>query len=509
MVIVNVIFAVAVSYRLFLAFQQSGYKTLKLLQYNNKTLKFGFISLLIAFLGFILDINYPNKNFYYIVGAIILIFELFHIVIIYKTIYIKPLAYTKRLTRLLIVYIIIIISFNMLYFSRVRMLIFGVYILLPIFVKLSYFICYPLDYAINHKHILRAKTILDRDNLLKIGITGSYGKTTIKNILEQILSYDYNVVATPHSYNTPLGIAKSTDKVDIDTQIFIAEMGARHRGDIKELCDIVQPEIAIITGINSQHQETFKSIENTCNTKYELIENLRGRKLAIFNGDNEYTSQMASNTKGIKSIVVGSDEVDGIVKNIKTSTTGTQFELLYNNTSIRLSTRLLGRHNSLNIAICGVIALELDMDIIDIVKAVANLKPIEHRLQLINGARGITIIDDSYNCNPDGAIAALEVLQDFNSRKIIITPGMVELGEMSCQENKKLGERIAKVCDVVILIRCEMTKYIIEGLGKVNMNNVHQFNSLREATTNFSKLLKSGDTLLILNDLPDSIGGLL
>lgn len=506
MLLINCLLSIACSYRLLLSYQQSGYKSLCLGYYNYSALSLGIFIAIITVMSFLADLIYEITSIYYINGSIVLVLLVIYMYYIFKSPFKKPLVFTKRLLRLVAVTVVLIILMQLIYFTKARNLVWLTFSILPLFIILADRVLMPLEKTINYRYLNNARLSLDRSGLIKIGITGSYGKTTIKNILRDILSRRYNVVATPSSFNTPLGIARATNQIDHDTEIFIAEMGARRRGDIKELTDIVKPTIGIVSGVNNQHLETFKTIETTMQTKYELIENLTGDKFAVVNSDNQYTLKMS--LKGIPCTKVGfNKESDYVIDNIITSTYGTSFDLLYSNKKIELSTRLLGRHNALNIALCIPVALYLNVSAEDIKNAVYNLKPVSHRLELIQGARGITIIDDTYNSNPDGAKAALGVLEEFKGRKVIVTPGLIELGKVSRDENIKLGEEIGKICDLVILIESAQTEYILKGLGDYNKSKILTYKSLKDATVEFSKILQDNDVMLMLNDLPDSVGG--
>lgn len=506
MIILNAIISLVCTYRLLLSLQQSNYKTLAINGYNNSSLTFGLISMILAVVAMSIDLFLRAIIIFYTFGAMVLLLMVIQIYYIFRERYKKPLVFTYRLIRLIITLSIIIIAYQLLYFTEFRCLIWGIYLLLPLFIRLALLILSPIEKLNNRKYIKQAEQRLLRSKAIKIGITGSFGKTTVKNILAEILMRKYKVVVTPSSFNTPLGIARASQNITDNTEIFIAEMGARHKGDIAELAKIVRPEIGIVTGVNNQHMETFKNIDITASTKYELIEGLEGMKYAIVNSDNPYT--LAMSEKGIPCELAGEAEIaDYRIANIRISTYGTTFDLLYRDTTISLSTRLLGSHNAINIALCVGVAIKLGVDINDIKAAVYDLKPVAHRLELIQGTRGITIIDDTYNSNPDGAAAALRVLEAFQGRKVIVTPGLVELGDMSKEENINLGRRIADICDLIILIKSKQTAYIREGLGKLDQDKILEYKSLKEATIDFGKVLRNNDILLLLNDLPDSIGG--
>ncbi len=373
------------------------------------------------------------------------------------------------------------------------------------------YIAKPMEERINKKYYIQASEKIKKMNINSVGITGSYGKTSTKFITETILKEKYKVLKTPESYNTPMGISKIiNNELTDDYDVFIAELGATKTGDIDEVAKLTNPKIGIITSIGPCHLETFKSIDNIMRTKYELIENLPDDGIAIFNYDNEYVKRLADKTFKEK-LLYGIDNIedtDVFATNIHVDSLGSSFSLCIKSLGvIECRTKLLGKHNILNIlggaAIASVLGLSLD----EIKRGISNLETVEHRLQLIDNRLGILVIDDAFNSNPDGAKAALDVLNSFTDRrKIIVTPGMVELGDIEETENFKFGEQIASVCDIAILVGKKRTLPIYQGMKKHNFNedNLYVVNSLNEATEILKTLTKVNDVVLFENDLPDT-----
>jgi len=373
------------------------------------------------------------------------------------------------------------------------------------------YIAKPMEERINKKYYIQASEKIKKMNINSVGITGSYGKTSTKFITETILKEKYKVLKTPESYNTPMGISKIiNNELTDDYDVFIAELGATKTGDIDEVAKLTNPKIGIITSIGPCHLETFKSIDNIMRTKYELIENLPDDGIAIFNYDNEYVKRLADKTFKEK-LLYGIDNIedtDVFATNIHVDSLGSSFSLCIKSLGvIECRTKLLGKHNILNIlggaAIASVLGLSLD----EIKRGISNLETVEHRLQLIDNGLGILVIDDAFNSNPDGAKAALDVLNSFTDRrKIIVTPGMVELGDIEETENFKFGEQIASVCDIAILVGKKRTLPIYQGMKKHNFNedNLYVVNSLNEATELIKNITKINDVILFENDLPDT-----
>jgi UDP-N-acetylmuramoyl-tripeptide--D-alanyl-D-alanine ligase len=374
-------------------------------------------------------------------------------------------------------------------------------------VLLAYYITKPLENAINKQFVLKAsKTLAEKQNLIKIAVTGSYGKTTVKEVLKQMLSVKYKTYATPESYNTPLGIAKSINNLTSDVEVFIAEMGARHVGDIKELALIVNPNIAVITGVTGQHLETFLTINNVKKTKYELIENMQGGK-AYFSSDNSYAYEMYKECP-FEKYIAGLDVTYNPVvyaTDVEVTESGTNFTINYCNKKIACKTGLLGKHNVSDICLAASVALGLGVSLSQIAEVVCNVKPIKHRLELTVNDAGVKILDDGYNANPDGVNRALEVLKVFSGKKVVVTPGIVELGIYESERNYEFGANMATVANEVILVGRGSALKIREGLisAEFSTDNVYMVKDLEGAKEKLQEIVTSGDTVLFINDLPD------
>ncbi|TWH82609.1 Mur ligase family protein [Sedimentibacter saalensis] len=438
----------------------------------------------------------------------------------------KPLVFTSRAKRLygismglvaadfLIVLLLVKVFLKDVtdYFPLWAGILSVVYYFCSYYMAGAIYIANPIEKNINQKYYTVASNkIKNMKNVKSIGITGSYGKTSTKFFSATILSEKYKVLNTPESYNTPMGISKIINNdLDENFDIFIAELGATKVGDIDEVAKLTNPEIGIITSIGPCHLETFKSIDNIMRTKYELIENLPDDGVAIFNYDNEYVKKLADKTfkekilYGIENI----EDTDVFATDIKVSSKGSTFSLCINGLgTIECETRLLGAHNIHNILAGAAIAKVMGLTLQEIKMGISKIESVEHRLQLINPGTGVIVIDDAFNSNPDGAKAALDVLDSFkDNRKIIVTPGMVELGEIEEEENEKFGENIAKVCDIAILVGKKRTTPIYNGLKRKTFNedNLYVVNSLDEASELMKTLTKVGDVVLFENDLPDT-----
>ena len=445
----------------------------------------------------------------------------------------KPLVFTKRAKRLNVVNILVNLSFIVLlvilfalifrdkpiYVSImglvfILILFFLIYLLQAYTVLFSNIVIRPIEEKINKSFYDMAKSKIEkREDLKVIGITGSYGKTSTKFIIGTILGEKFKVLNTPESYNTPMGLSKTiNNELKDEHEVFIAELGARNIGDIKEVSELVCPEIGVITSIGPSHLETFKSIDNIIETKFELIEELPPNGIAIYNGDDQYIKKRHEETFKEK-ILYGIEDVENLdiyAKDVEVSKMGSSFTIVdKEGVPIRCSTKLLGKHNIYNILAGVSVARTLGLTPEEIKNGIEKIEPIAHRLNIIDPGTGIIIIDDAFNSNPRGAKAALEVISEFKEgRKIIVTPGMVELGTMEETANREFGEDIGRKCDYAILIGKNRTKPIYEGLMNVhfNENNIFIVESLEEATQCIQKIAKSKDVILFENDLPDNYG---
>lgn len=380
-----------------------------------------------------------------------------------------------------------------------------------LFLLLALILIKPLEVLAKFYLVERTRRkIASMPNLKLVGITGSAGKTSTKEFLATILAQRFKVVKTPQSYNTPLGLAKTISEMPSDTQVFIAEMGAYRQGDIKKLARIAKPQIGILTFINDQHLATFGSLTNIIKGKYELIESLPKSGTAIFNNDNRYCAGLARKTRGLRVIRYSTDDkkVEVFASEIKLASEDTTFSLNFQGKkSIKVSTSLLGRHNVSNLLAASAAAMVMGLSPQEIKKGITSIIPPLHRLQVVSRNHSITVIDDSYNANPDGVMAALKVLRLFdNQRKILVTSGMVELGKNEKWHHLKLGRAAAKVADWVILVGQKRGEWIREGLEKSSFpqSRAVVVNDLAEAQEYLAKILIPPCVVLFQNDLPDS-----
>ena len=418
------------------------------------------------------------------------------------------LVFTKRLKRMLFCHFFLIFVLFLLIFYLIKNvyielgLIFSGVILLPFLIVLSHFLILPFEEFLKKRYIKKAKKKLENMPCKTIAITGSFGKTSTKNILLEILARKFKVCATPKSYNTPMGICRTilNDLSPLD-DFFVVEMGARHRGDIAFLCDLVGVDYGILTPVGLCHIETFKNLSNVEKTKFELCENVKN--FVVINGQSASSMKLFEKCDK-KKYLIGKENSFAYATCERCMGGRSTFQLNIDGKSVSVSTNLLGRANIDNIVLASSVAYLLGVNLMDIKSGIEKLTPVPHRLELIKGFA--TIIDDSYNSNFDGFCEALSVLNSFAGEKILVTPGMVELGEEQEKLNRLVAKKIAKVCDVVVVMNKVNKKALREGLQEAgfNMKNVFYANSRKEQKEILKKIVGKNSVILLENDLPDN-----
>ena len=435
----------------------------------------------------------------------------------FRTTYKKPIVYTMRVKRLIVsaaLLTIAAVAVAEIFAPQIAMPIALTLLILPIVMLTANLVNKPLEAAISRWYYNDAKRILrSMPQLTIIGVTGSFGKTSTKHYLYRILSEKYNVLMTPGNFNTTLGVIRTVrEHLKPHHQIFIVEMGAKQVGDIKEICDLVHPTIGIVTAVGEMHLETFHTQENILRTKFELIDALPADGLGVVNLDSE---PIASRTMNHKCRVLGyaidNTSADYLAQEIDYAASDTSFAI---KTADALregyTTHLAGRGNILNLLAAVAVADHLQVSESMQKRAMRQIEQIEHRLSVRRTAGGITIIDDAYNSNPTGAKMALEVLRNFRrmegGRRIVVTPGFVELGERQAELNRELGREIASACDIAIVVNKTNREAISSGIlgQEFNKNNLIEVDSFADASARLASMMRAGDVILYENDLPDS-----
>ena len=426
---------------------------------------------------------------------------------------IKRLAVTARVTRLYatagILLAVVCILTALLAASRAPvMALCLLWLCTPALALLSNLINHPVERMVARYYINDAKKVLAGHPGLKIiGVTGSYGKTSTKYILGRMLSERYNVLITPGSYNTPMGVVRTVrEQLSATHEVFVCEMGAKQVGDIQEICDICHPDMGVITSVGPQHLNTFGSMENIVRTKFELADAVLAAGGRVFlNIENDWIRQKGQEMPCVRYGLRPGADVWADEASFDRS--GSSFTIHAGERSIPVHTRLLGAHAVLNITAAAAVAIELGLTDTEIKVAVSQLTPVAHRLEMKSFVNHSILIDDAYNSNPEGCLAAVDVLGSFEGmRKVIVTPGLVELGDKEYECNHALGAAAAKVCDEIILVGEQRSAPLADGAKSAGCppEKLVVVKSFQEALARLKASATHDTVVLIENDLPDN-----
>ncbi len=433
----------------------------------------------------------------------------------------KPLVMTARAKRILTTDIVLVIA--ILAAASALVMAIDPYLLMMMALACFCF-SHSLTMAANYilkpveNHINRgfynaaAERLSSMPELKIVGITGSYGKTSTKHYLHRILSEHFDVCMTPGSFNTTLGVVRTINEyLKPYNQVFIVEMGAKQHGDIKEICDLVHPDMGIVTAVGPQHLESFGTINDVADTKFELVDSLTGKAdaVAVINNDfDPIKERVVTNVPVVRYAINDDDSVDFHAENITYSSRGTTFDIVAKDGfRLTLSTHLVGECNISNLIASVIIAKRLGVPDDKIKYAVQRIEQVEHRLNMKTTPGGLTIIDDAFNSNPTGSKMALDVLAGMTSgRRIIITPGMIELGEQQEELNRQFGFKIASSADLALIVGQYNRQAITDGLKDAGKEEGFYllFDSFAQAQAYLNTIAKAGDTVLYENDLPDT-----
>lgn len=521
-IIVAILYLICEFKRVLMMLQQNSYRNERYMKWlrvsGDSTSMLRIVSLAVLLIAMISHV--PD-----IVGiSLVLVVSLFGAIKLLRAKYKKPLVCTKRVWRLvfalaLLELIIIGVVLAVAIYAQldidsclyiVMLYIFASIECSHIFIIVANTILSPIEKAINKGYYNDAARILSSiPNLKIIGVTGSYGKTSTKHYLHRILSEKYDVLMTPGSYNTTLGVVRTIrELLKPYNEVFIVEMGAKQQGDIKEICDLVHPSMGIVTAVGEQHLESFKSIENVQSTKFELIDSLPSDGLAVVNDDFPFVAnRKVDNVNCVRYAVNEVENASFVAKDIIYDETGTTFTVVGPEIELTLHTRLVGECNISNLIAAVIIALQLNVPKEKIKYAVEKIEQVEHRLNLKRTPAGYTIIDDAFNSNPTGSHMAMDVLSRMNKgKRIVITPGMIELGDKQFEHNESLGRKIADCADVAIIVGEYNKEALLSGInsGEILKDNVHAVPSFNDAQQLLMSIIKPGDTVLYENDLPDT-----
>lgn len=446
-----------------------------------------------------------------------------------------PLKLTKRIVRLIIIYLVLLVAcfiVKVKYLNGLACVNFSVFnvVLCVIVTLIAITISYIIELIIKKHYVnIAVKKLKKYPNIIKIGIVGSYAKTSVKNILSQILSRSYNVVATPKSYNTLLGIVKTIrELVDNKTEVLILEIGADKNNDIKNILKIFDINIGVLTGITNQHLEKFKTLENLIKTKLYICDYINSKNGQLFLNafdsviidnysniiDNNYEN-INNNTIVTDSNIYNSNIINKLkncikfnkflVNNIKYENKIVKFDINVNQNSYSFETNLLGKHSLINISLCIAVALYLNVPVNKISSALKHLKQTPHRMEIKKLTMGATLIDNSFNSNSVGFKYSLELLNSFDGKnKIVITPGLVELGSEQSIVNYNLGKSVGEYGFDLIICNYVNRDDIEAGYRSVNDKDIVCYDNFSSDLVSYLNTLDETYCILIENDLPSN-----
>lgn len=414
--------------------------------------------------------------------------------------------FTKRFTRIFVVGFLFFFAINACVFylaKRFGLLAYALPItaisvtLIPISLIFGAAINYPYD-RIKYLLTIRGakKKLSENKNLKVIFVTGSFGKTTTKRYLYELLKGDYKTVATPKSFNTPIGICLSVKDINADTQIFIAEAGARRVGDIKTLCKIVRPDISVVTGIAPQHIETFGAIENIIAEKEEAVKNLKVGGFAVISGETVGGKTIYERAKSDKISVGSGETADVKFRNVKFSAYGSSFDIMCGEKTLEITAPFVGIHNVVDFTLAAAVAIKLGVRAEKIENVAKTLTPPKHRFSVSVSGNGVTIIDDGYNANIEGIKSGAESLKYFGGKKFAVFSGIVEGGTKSYELNSEAGRVLSENCDRLIAVG----RLADEILSCAKGERIEDLDGAKEI---LKKEVRRGDTVAFFSDLPD------
>lgn len=382
---------------------------------------------------------------------------------------------------------------------------FCVFVAFPIFIILADIVITPFVLIEKKRIIQETKELIKKykaKGLIVIGITGSFGKTTMKNILASTLKQEYKIILLPGNINTDIGLSQYLLKnkdIFLNAEILIVEMGAYKIGDIKKICDIVHPDYSIITSIGQAHLERFGSFKNIVSAKFEIA-NATEKKVFLNICDDNVKKYADSNIDHVDIVrVCGSIDAQNIkrLNNFK--------GILFKYKNVKFQIKLIADY-AVDFSIIAIeIGKEIGANIQKMSQGLKKLDFVPHRLQVIRNKKlNRTIIDDSYNGNYLGFIIGLNILKKAKGRKIVLTPGIVELGMKSRIAHTKLAKKYAESIDFILLIKNKNTKYIQKEFYRIGFNSYEMYNSAIDAHKDLANILRAGDTIIFQNDLTDN-----
>ena len=466
----NILFVLALGYYFMTNMQWYSYKIERVLFHHTKPL-WHLIYFIVPLLAYFFVSKYSDFSIVVTLAYIAMIY-------MWRKEQDKPLVFTGRIKRFFgaLIFLTLFAIFLKYKFKLDVMM-----VLIPLF--LAYLASATMEKILFRGFQMKAEKKLETmTNMVVIGVTASYGKTSIKNYIAHLLSAKYNVYATPRSVNTFGGVLKDiNDDLPEDTEVYVVEMGARGAGDILEITEFVNPHLAVVGKIGPAHIEYFKNLENIRNTKMEILSSNRLKEAWVHD---------SAKLQPIKHVHSFGRELSGI----KATLDGLDFEM----DKEQYHANILGSFNAMNLGLAIKVAQALDVTVEGIKKQLNSLEPTAHRLQRMD-AGGKVIIDDSFNGNIDGMLEGFNLASTYEGRKVVITPGLVEVDD---EFNVQVAQRADEVFDVVVLtgdLNYEIFK------KHVNADKLVKLESKDKMQEMLIEHTKVGDLILFANDAPSFI----
>ncbi|HSR73996.1 MAG TPA: UDP-N-acetylmuramoyl-tripeptide--D-alanyl-D-alanine ligase [Sulfurovum sp.] len=484
MILINSIFyalfILAIGYYFITNLQWYSYRLNRVLFHHTKTW-WHFVYFLVPFALYAFVDGMSEYGFVVVIAYLALLFQ-------WYTGLDKPLVFTGRVKRFFAALILFSLFISVVFKHSA--------VVLPLF--LAYFVSHFIEKMLFHGFKVKAQEKIESmEDLTVVGITASYGKTSIKNYIEHLLKAKYRTYATPRSVNTLGGIMKDiNDDLPSDTEVYVVEMGARGEGDIGEISTFVNPHYVVVGKLGPAHIEYFKTMENIRNTKMEILRTNRLKKAWIHESARVKPESNVHTFGGKENLDIRTKEAapEYIIENVEATLESTRFTL----DGVRYSANILGAFNAMNLAAAVLVAKELGLSDEQIQKGLSTLKPVDHRLQRID-AGGKVILDDSFNGNIDGMMASFDLATTYEGRKVVITPGLVEVDDAL---NVQVAKRANEVFDVVVVtgdLNYAIFKEYVEADKLVKLATKSEMEAMLVEQT------RPGDLILFANDAPSFV----
>ena len=369
-------------------------------------------------------------------------------------------------------------------------------VLAPLYVDLASFLMTPVEHRLSQSFVDRAAERLRKVNPRIVAVTGSYGKTSTKHHIAELLGATSGVVPTPRSFNNRAGLSRAINENLVDgTRVFIAEMGTYGPGEIADLCAWCPPEIAVITAIGPVHLERMKTLETIESAKFEITQHAT---TVIVNHDDPRLRTWVEPLRvaGKKVVTAGTTpECDVAVREDRE-----RWQILRGGHEVAEVLPVAGVRPS-NVACALAVSFELGLDVYDVATRIGHLTPPQHRLTVLRAPSGLTIIDDTFNANPSSAVVALEALRSVpvNGRRFVVTPGLVEMGREQFEANRTFARLVRESGCELVIVAATNAAALREGFG----GSPQRFGTRDDAVTWVRKNLSADDAVLYVNDLPD------